>query len=289
VIVRRFIALGVVATMIGCTLLTDLSDLEGGPPDAFEASTKDASPSDALSEASPCKGTHGATSVLIDGKYCIDTTEITIDQFQEFLNAVKGNFAPYLPETGLCDTINPVSPGWGQQPNPFDGGPPLGSAAAGDLNYCAVHAYCTWAGKRMCRDIGKTGSGDYAQRNNATVSEWFNVCSHGDDKLHTWAYGPTYDSGACAPQDAMTAYPVASFPACVGGYPGIFDMSGNVAEWTDECTYDPDAGCMPCCTARTPGLGYPYESYAECNAVFESNPSVWFFYEVGGRCCSDPQ
>src|SRR4051812_32767197 len=170
--------------MIGCALMTDLSDLG----DASADGAPDVSKVDAPAEAEagpPCKGAHGATSVVIDGKYCIDTTEISIDQFQEFLSAVKGNFAPYLPDSGVCNGIDPVSPSWGQQPNPYDGGPPLGSSAAGDLDYCAVHAYCAWAGKRMCGDIGVPGMGDYFQRDNASVSEWFNACSHGDDKLHT--------------------------------------------------------------------------------------------------------
>ena len=52
------------------------------------------------------------------------TTEITIDQFQEFLNTVKGNFGPYLPAGGQCNAINPVPGDWGTQPNPYDGGPP---------------------------------------------------------------------------------------------------------------------------------------------------------------------
>ena len=39
--------------------------------------------------------------------------------------------------------------------------------------------------------------------------------------------------------DGGTLVPVASLPGCQGGYPGVFDMSGNVEEVEDSCD---DAG-----------------------------------------------
>jgi formylglycine-generating enzyme len=289
VTVRRFLSLGVVLTMIGCSLLTDLSDL-GTTTDAPIDSPIDASLDGAV-EAGACKGTRGASQVVIDGKYCIDATEITIEQFQEFLTVVKGSFAPYLPDGGECNAVNPVPGDWGTQQNPYDGGPPLGAAAAGDLNWCSVYAYCAYAGKRMCGKIGG-GKGDLANVNDAVQSEWFNVCSHGDDKLHTWSYGVTFDASTCridtSPPEAGLPVPPESYPNCVGGYPGVFDMSGNVAEWTNECALD-DAGCaqQECCSVRTPGVGQSIGGYSECISSYQEARFVYVPFQFGGRCCSD--
>lgn len=291
--------------IIGCGLFPDLGELQSGEDGAVESgaesSTKDASldapPSDAPSdapfeaEAGPCKGSHGASGVVIDDKYCIDSTEITIDQFQEFLNAAKGNFTPYFPADGICAGIDPVPVGWGQQPNPYDGGAPLGSAAAGNLNYCAVHAYCAWAGKRMCGVIGDGGRGDLSTRTNASVSEWFNVCSRGDDKLHTYPYGVTYDQDACAVDTASGStlpVSVASYPKCNGGYAGVFDMGGNVGEWANECS-NTDASCAqpPCCAVHSLGVGYQGVPYSQCDYTFTLPLDLEDQYELGGRCCSD--
>jgi len=122
------------------------------------------------------------------------------------------------------------------------------------------------------------------------VSEWFNACSHGDDKLHAWAYGVAFDEDACAPADGSTPFPVASYPGCVGGYPGLFDMSGNVGEWTNECSFD-DASCgnsaPPCCAVRGAAIEQPGPTYSECIGPYE--PPIWVEspFITGGRCCAD--
>jgi hypothetical protein len=269
--------------MIGCALVTDLSDLGGTSSDAH---SPDAPASDA---AGLCRGTYGAAGVVIDGKYCIDSTEITVDDFQAFLTSAKGNFSPYLPDSGWCDTQNVVPKTWGQQPNPFDGGASLGSTAAGNLNYCSAVAYCAWAGKRLCGAIGTGGVLDAAAMNNASASEWFNVCSHGDDKLHTWAYGVSFDASVCAPAGGTTAFPVGTYPDCVGGYPGVFDMSGNVAEWTNECTLELGGDCTvaPCCAMRAASINYPISDYSQCTFAFKFQLAAEGTYAFGARCCSD--
>jgi formylglycine-generating enzyme required for sulfatase activity len=282
-IVRKTCAFVVVlGWTIGCSLLTNLSDLEDASSDAaFESG------SDALADGGRCTGTHGATSVVIDNTYCVDSTEITIDDFQLFLTSVKGNVADYLPESGTCSTVNGIPGNWGTQHNPYDGGPPLGSAAAGGLNWCSVYAYCAWAGKRMCGAVGGGGMLDIGQVDNAAVSEWFNACSHGNDQLHKFAYGIAYDASACAVDDAGASYPlpVASYPGCVGGYDGLFDMSGNVAEWTNECTFDACAA-PGCCAVRAPGVGFP-GTFSSCDSTQTEGIGAGSTFTFGGRCCSD--
>jgi formylglycine-generating enzyme required for sulfatase activity len=49
--------------------------------------------------------------------------------------------------------------------------------------------------------------------------------------------GASFDAGP-----VIKPLPVASVPSCEGGYAGLFDMVGNVAEFIDSCL-PPDPGC----------------------------------------------
>jgi formylglycine-generating enzyme required for sulfatase activity len=92
--------------------------------------------------------------------------------------------------------------------------PPWVSVAWGEAN-----AACEAAGKRLCYE-----------------DEWRSACrgTAGFD----FPYGDTYDADACngADQSNTTAQPTGSMATCEGGRSGLFDMSGNVAEWTQTCS-----------------------------------------------------
>jgi formylglycine-generating enzyme required for sulfatase activity len=70
----------------------------------------------------------------------------------------------------------------------------------------------------------------------ATTSEWYNACSAGG--ANTYPYGTAYIGAACNGLDNATGatLPVGSNAACEGGFPGLFDLSGNVHEWEDSCS-----------------------------------------------------
>ena len=74
-------------------------------------------------------------------------------------------------------------------------------------------------------------------------------------------------------------------PTCVGGYPGIFDMSGNVQEWRAAC--DPDSGAgkfeNDVCLL---GGGSTTTSVASegCNFFFGGIRNGKFA-DLGFRCC----
>jgi formylglycine-generating enzyme required for sulfatase activity len=80
---------------------------------------------------------------------------------------------------------------------------------------------------------------------------------------------------------------VGTNPQCVGGYPGIFDMSGNVEEWENACTPGgaPDGGPSKyVCHVR--GGSYLWDG-GECE------PKIAAIREryrpgsgIGIRCCS---
>lgn len=82
-------------------------------------------------------------------------------------------------------------------------------------------AACAAAGKRLCHE-----------------DEWRAACrgAAGTD----FPYGESYDADACngVDQSNTTAQPTGSMATCEGGVGGLFDMSGNVAEWTQTCSGD---------------------------------------------------
>mgnify|MGYP002145378841 CR=1 FL=1 len=76
-------------------------------------------------------------------------------------------------------------------------------------------------------------------------SQWTHACTKGGDGQHKYAYGNTYNASACTTPGSGRSQPteVGSQSQCVGGFPGLFDMIGNVSEWEDGCDDDNDNYC----------------------------------------------
>jgi hypothetical protein len=125
---------------------------------------------------------------------------------------------------------------------------------------------CLLAGKRLC-----------------TFEEWNAACAGPDHLLLPW--GREAIPGRCANGGGLTeVQTTGSFPECVGWYPGIFDLIGNVAEWTATWADPVDSpegyitrggtirgndgdDCFSGSDTRFPELEYPL---------------------LGFRCCRDP-
>jgi hypothetical protein len=222
----------------------------GTPSDSGASS--EASPVDTgtdVVEAAPPDAGCGATAfpAMVDvGGFCIDSTEVTVDQYIAFLSAKAGDTSGQPPG---CTSNNSYTPGRNWPPSG-----PTNQAIVG-IDWCDAYMYCAWANKRLCGAIGG-GSVDPSQSSNAAVSQWFKACSHADDGLHVYPYGLNYDPSACNGADYDAHAPLPSVATCQGGYPGVFDMSGNVIEWEDSCQVDPDAGPGPsdCCLIRGGGF-----------------------------------
>lgn len=160
------------------------------------------------------------------GDFCIDTTEVTSAQYAQFLASVGGD-AGFVDASTLDGGFNACTPFDGFQPSPaYTAGSP--TEPVHNISYCDALAYCQWAGKRLCRGglQGDAGTGN----------EWFRACTN--NGARPVPYGPTPDLTSCTVNGGPT--PVGSKATCVGGYAGLFDMVGNVAEFVDDCT---NAGC----------------------------------------------
>jgi len=244
--------------------------------------------------------------------YCIDSTEVTQGQYFEFLKAKGADPAAF----NSGDTSGqPPGCEWnvGYAPNPIAETSPSclgdGSLSAafdwsgqhpenpvGCVDWCDAYMYCAWTGKHLCGKIGG-GTLDEADTSNAARSQWYNACSQGGNT--TYPYGDTFDPGRCVDStfaaahtppggsDAVT-FPASAAPDCHGAtspFDEVFDLSGNVWEWTDACKTTQPPGAIACfIVAPASGQDEP-DMYACTAGDFLSRDTRASMY--GFRCCLD--
>jgi formylglycine-generating enzyme required for sulfatase activity len=239
---------------------------EGG---AYDGPVPDAGETDAAACAA------GMAGLVVNGNaFCVDATEVTNAQYAMFL-AASLPFSKQLPEC-LWNT------NWAQNCKGLatkDANEPVTC-----IDWCDAYAYCAWAGKRLCGNVtthgGYLASGDYADPNK---SEWTTACTKGGKR--TYPYGDDPKMGYC-PSDGAPITAVAVNPQCIGGYPELHEMAGNVGEWEQACDGPTpgDAGRNDNCRVRGGEHGDPYDQencgqdYVEPRSA--RDPSTGF------RCCA---
>jgi formylglycine-generating enzyme required for sulfatase activity len=252
-----------IATPLDGAAIGDGPSTDKGRSDAGAPVSPDGAP---VSPDSPDAG-GCAAGMVSAGSYCIDATEVTNVAYAAFLEAHydpslqppecsswKADFTPekWSPTTLLQQPRQPVV----------------------NVDWCDAFAFCAWAGKRLCGRIG----GGNASGSPTTGSQWFEACSKSGAR--TFPYGDTYRPAACA-VGVNALVDVGSMPSCEGSYSGLFDMSGNVAEWEDACA---SAGPTDDCAIR----GGSYQSTdqeATCAAQSQSSRRRGDD-TIGFRCCS---
>ena len=203
------------------------------------------------------------------GGYCIDSTEVTRDQYAAWL------------------ATNPATDGqvvycwWNDDYTPMCEWPPGidGNYPVVCVDWCDAYAYCAGVGKRLCGRIGG-GSNWFTDYADATRSQWFSVCSSGG--LNEFTYGNEYLPETCNGYNAQQPFvPVGTMQGCsspVPGYEGVNDLVGNVSEWEDSC--DKGNGF---CRLRGGASGYGVGKCGEETSIYRNNK-----WDKGGfRCCAD--
>ena len=130
-----------------------------------------------------------------------------------------------------------------------------------DANYQLATEACSQQGKHLCTD-----------------SEWMEACQGREN--HRWPYGNEYQSGMCNDHGWMesdkrgSVSPSGSFEECKT-IDGIFDLSGNLWEWTLESK-----------DGRIRGGGWELSAgLGQCRSY--SDPiKEYHAGEVGFRCCA---
>lgn len=290
---------------VGCSLLIDLDGFAGdarvdttcdGAPcleaslDGGRAGTDGAgADGDGDGAQRGCPSGRGATMVQVQN-FCIDTTEATVAHYQQFLTDMSN-----LTDRGL--SAQPAKCSWNDTFTPSYWWPAFPSESAlspaevakmpvGVVDWCDAHAFCQWAGKRLCGavDGGAVGPSDVS----GTKSEWYVACSHND--ATQYPYGPAYTAGTCNDNHdggLQQRAPVGSFQGCTGGYPGLNDMSGNAEEWIDSCTSTTNADAAADMCAANGGAWFFPPAAVDCKySQTQTRDSVGQYRGI--RCCATP-
>lgn len=225
--------------------------------------------------AAPCPTGSGPamTRVRAGGRsFCVDDTPVTGAQFLKFLKTKPDP----TKQSAVCSWHAAL------------GATIVGDDAlpVGNVNWCDAYAFCAWAGKRLCKNLDRAlpVGADAA----VATSEWYLACS-GDGRT-VFPYGNSYEPAACRTADTTgdggdnAPHLVGTYPGCAGGFPGLFDLAGNVHEWTDGCESAGGRG-DPC---RQQGASAEHKNEFEHRCDFGGTSRRDFINgDVGFRCCAD--
>jgi formylglycine-generating enzyme len=216
--------------------------------------------------------------------YCIDATEVTIAQYDEFL-------AEASPEHNLLAQCA----GNAVFQDAF-----CASSASGEptvypahcVDWCDAAAYCEWAGKRLCEFEPQDFSAETGVdamiltafgEDPSAHDEWQNACSASGSRA--FAYGDDYDIRRCE-------WGRVDSPGCADVEEEVFGLSGNAGEWVAPCL-DTQLGLV--CPARSRHVFPTNEDlvtegdlvFGTCDGVEAFLPEERFLH-LGIRCCADP-
>ena len=214
--------------------------------------------------------------------FCVDATEVTNGAYKQFLAAAEPPAAGSQPAVCAWNTTFQPGGALGADDHPV-----------GSVDWCDARGFCEWAGKHLCGAVGG-GSLDPAAYLGAPSGRWFDACSRGG--AQAYPYGSAYLPMACngAPRGVGDTVAVGSLASCEGGYPGLFDMTGNVSEFIDSCFSSPDPGCgttgPECDVCLLVGGGFLSGADGGANIACGYANQVYrqsHYVDNGLRCCAD--
>jgi formylglycine-generating enzyme required for sulfatase activity len=266
-------------------------------------------------------------SLATGGAYCIDQAEVSKGQYNKFITAnvpvntqtgscltANTTFVPraaWPPATSPPASAGAVA----SVTLAFNYGLPVHY-----VDWCDAAAYCKWANKELCGLING-GTLPLASSGDQEKSAWYNACSA--QGVRSYPYAGAFDNSRCntdgtgvsgaetpgaerttgfgfavnqdgniydvATSDATGSITSAAHQACQGGSTGVYQMSGNVAEWEDSCD-----GTTATANCRVRGGSYADSSGNQtCLATRDvvrmpppvADPLTDPLRDVGFRCC----
>jgi formylglycine-generating enzyme required for sulfatase activity len=151
------------------------------------------------------------------------------------------------------------------------------------VDYCDAEAYCRVHGKRLCGRVGGSMN-DPGEVVDPAADEWYAACAGAAESLYP--YGNTASASQCNGSGYDPAHPgprdLATLSACQGSLPGLYNMSGNVAEWEWACSSS--SATATCATRGGSYLDGPYE--LRCAGSIDRSRMA-ASETVGFRCCAN--
>lgn len=222
-------------------------------------------------------GTCPAGMVWISPTTCIDAKEATVNDFLQFADSLGSACTDPGPTCTACggkrcfisNTRNPwhYDNGWY-----VDGSVGMSlQHPARYVTFAAAKSACAAQGKRLCR-------GD----------EWQRAC--GGPTGLAYPYGGAFQAGTCNSASGIVGSPwkVGEHPQCANAAtPQLVDMSGNVWEWTSECS---GASCeLRGGSFNVDGSFFPTAlSCAGTKSHDQANETFGTDHDFGYRCCAFP-
>jgi formylglycine-generating enzyme required for sulfatase activity len=224
----------------------------------------------------------GGEMVALPGGFCIDATEVTRASYSAWLAS-----GPQVTQ--------PLECGWNKSFEPLvtcmnhpkdvcqgqcDGHPQV------CVDWCDAWSYCRFHGKRLCGRLqgGATPTDAFAHE---AEDAWYRACTSGG--VNQWTFGndvgtPPYACNFGHDSDTLPTVASGSMVGCqspASGYSGVFDMTGNAAEWQDSCA----AGAAEQDLCRLRGGSFDRGADSNrCDADRMEARSVASF-ATGFRCC----
>jgi hypothetical protein len=246
------------------------SDAGGSAGDRSDAGAAGAAGSPGVSSR-VCPMLGGETLVLADG-FCIDESEVTVAHYQAFVaghpsvDAQPAACAGNVSFANNCKSTKPE-----QEPQRC-------------VDWCDARAYCESVGKHLCGSSSAAkGAMPYDAAAAAPDNQWYGACSHAGEVAYP--YGDDYDTSACwsADRPPVGALMVKNASGCVGGYAGLWDMSGGLAEWVDSC--NAEKGMNDACHIRGGSFsGTAEQLRCDWQSATPRNTSSNY---IGFRCCAE--
>ena len=150
----------------------------------------------------------------------------------------------------------------------------------GSVTYAQAQAACAAASPATCGQPGQPSCWRLC-----TADEWRVACEGATQNLYP--YGASYQANSCNGVDHGVGQPLAagSLATCQGGETGLFDMSGNVREWTNDPRGTTGGGTPKTIYAvrggayHTPALGL------SCTFALSQAVEDVVLPAIGFRCC----
>ena len=222
------------------------------------------------------------------GAYCVDETEVTNADYDRFVRANVPAVAATQPAGCAGNTTFVPTGNWPPgQPLSTSYGLPVRN-----IDWCDAHAYCKWAGKVLCGDVSGQPIA-VAEANNHQKDAWFNACSA--QNANNYPYGANFVGANCYVNQGNVGpvsewsdtgtyigipVPGGRMRLCQGGAVGLFQMSGNVAEWENSCD-----GALATSNCLVRGGSFADTAGATTCTSNQNQVRTQTSDDVGTRCC----